>query len=91
MKTAAAVGTALANMDWYYRQIPTANDLDRRTKVRILLLASGAAVQGERESEMARAEKLKSRFPMLVATTITVPEFPPYVPSARGAEIGDRL
>ena len=89
IKTASAVGTVLANMDWYYRQIPTAQDLDRRTKVRILLLAAGAAVHGELESETARAEKLKSRFPTLVAATVTLPEFPQYVQSARDRQEGD--
>jgi hypothetical protein len=74
MRDAAAVGCALANMDWYYEQIPTANELDMRTKIRILLLASMVIISLPLESEIGRAEKLRIKFPILGASVFRTPE-----------------
>ena len=64
---ADAVETALQNMDWYYRQIPTSEHLEDREKIRALLLAGGLEILQPTDLEKQRAEKLRARFPTLTA------------------------
>lgn len=62
---ALSVGTAIQNEKYYFEKIPGAQELDLKSKVRILLLASGVEIKLPSENEIRRSEILRNKYPVL--------------------------
>lgn len=69
---AGIVETCFQNLAYYFDRFEEAKDLQDKTKIRALILASGVAVRAPSETETQWADFLKGRFPYLGKSAVEI-------------------